>query len=167
MQNHISVCNTQLLNNSVKELNFYGKNVGSKVAQLISVTLRTNTSLTVLNLNCMLGKWAIGDIGALMISDSLTINSTLKQLKLRNNKLSEAGAQSLGDALKFNNSLSGLMLGHNRIGDKGAQILARILTINTTLTTLDLQNTSIGDVGCISLCTALKKILLSQHWVSR
>ena len=62
-------------------------------------------------------------------------NSTLKELTLSNNGISDAGAVALAQALHHNSTLQGLDLSGNDIGKEGTHQLVQALTVNTSTTT--------------------------------
>jgi len=59
-------------------------------AQLLSDALKSNTTLTTLDLSHN----SIGDSGAESLSDALKSNSTLTTLYLNNNSIGDSGAKS-------------------------------------------------------------------------
>ncbi|KAF9944994.1 hypothetical protein BGZ72_001783, partial [Mortierella alpina] len=154
--------------------------IGGKEFGVLSETLRTNATLTILDLR---GN-SIGDNGALALSEALKINSTLTTLDLWNNSIGDNGAQALSEALKTNSTLTTLDLRGNSIWFKGllafseafktnstmttldlrsnlfkdniAMTLSETFKTNSILTTLDLQNNSIGDNGAQALSEGLK-----------
>ena len=82
---------------------------------------------------------------------ALALNTTLTELSLFDNNISDAGATELSKALVVNNALAKLDLAQNQIGDTGAAELSKALTVNTVLTMLNLYNKNIGDVGTLAL----------------
>ncbi|KFH63132.1 hypothetical protein MVEG_11169 [Podila verticillata NRRL 6337] len=126
--------------------------IGAKDVGLLSETLKTNSTLTSLDLHSN----SIGDNGAAALSEALKTNSTLTTLDLRGNSIGDNGAQALGEALKTNSTLATLHLCSNSIGDKGAVALSEAIKINSTLTNLYLQHNSIGENGAVALSEALK-----------
>ncbi|KAG9060730.1 hypothetical protein KI688_008941 [Linnemannia hyalina] len=68
----------------------------------LSETLKTNSSLTTLNLE----RNSIGDNGAQALSEALKTNSTLTTLNLLRNSIGDNGAQALSEALKTNSTLT-------------------------------------------------------------
>jgi Ran GTPase-activating protein (RanGAP) involved in mRNA processing and transport len=103
--------------------------------------------------------------GAAMIANALYNNTTLEELNLWNNQVSDLGVQSLSQALLMNNSvLRSIGLGQNRISDVGAQHLAEMLKTNTTLTRLWLFHNEIGDRGMKLLADVLANDNKSLQW---
>jgi len=125
---------------------------GIKELRLLSKALRTNSTLTTLNLK----ENKIGDAGAQALSEALETNKTMTTLDLSDNEIGDAGAQALSDALMTNNILTLLGLKKNKIGDAGAQALSEALKTNKTLTKLDLQDNSIWFKGLVAFSEALQ-----------
>ncbi|KAF8982665.1 hypothetical protein BGZ46_000848 [Entomortierella lignicola] len=128
------------------------QSLGASDFRFLVNSLKTNTSLTTLNL----GSNSIGQEGALALSEALKTNTTLTTLDLRSNSISQEGALALSEALKTNTSLTTLNLGSNSIGQEGVLALSEALKINTTLTTLGLWRNSIRGEGALALSEALK-----------
>ncbi|CAF1063913.1 unnamed protein product, partial [Didymodactylos carnosus] len=103
------------------------------------------------------------DLGSNQISDRgealaevLKVNSTLTKLNLYSNQITDRGGKALAEALKVNSTLTQLYLGFNQISDRGGEALAEALKVNNTLTQLDLERNQISDRGSEVLATALK-----------
>jgi hypothetical protein len=109
--------------------------------------------------------------GASILADGLCNNTTLGELYLNNNFISDKGVYSLTKVLSSNNStLKILDLGTNGITDVGAQYLADMLKNNTTLTLLALTGNKISDRGVQFLAhvltchnTCLEELYVSQN----
>ena len=96
-------------------------------------------------------------IGASILADALTHNSTLERLSLWKNQIGDKGVQSLSDALSCNrNALKKLDLSENEITNHGAEYLAQMLRTNTVLTHLSLSHNKITDHGLQFLTDALR-----------
>jgi Ran GTPase-activating protein (RanGAP) involved in mRNA processing and transport len=87
---------------------------------------------------------------------ALASNTSIRKIKLHDNKIGDEGVRSLCAALKVNNTLSCISLNGNQISKVGAQFLAEALMVNTVLQSLSLHANKIGDEGVQSLCAALK-----------
>ena len=103
-----------------------------------------NTFLTGLDLipifrNFQFGGLVISDKGIALLSQALSVITTLTHLNLGNNLTVDSGAASLSQALTVN-TLTYLNLGNNDIDDSGAAYLSEALSVNTTLAHLDLDN---------------------------
>ena len=97
----------------------------------------------------------LGDAGALLISQILPGNRTLRYLGLANNKITARGMDALGDALGQSNVLETLNLTSNPMGDRGGIKLAAALRRNKSLKTLLLAKTQMGNEGAIALAGVL------------
>ena len=112
-----------------------------------------SVNTTLTNLN--LSNDRIGDSGAGSLSRALAVNTTLTHLNLSGNRIGDSGAGYLSDALAINTTLTNLNLCDNRLGDSRAGSLSKALTVNTALTHLDLSENSIGYFGAGSLSKAV------------
>ena len=108
----------------------------------------------------------ISDDGAVALSQVLHHNSTMQELDLSDNSISDAGAVALAQAL-HNSTMQKLDLSHNSISDDGAVALAQALH-NSTMQKLDLSDNSISDDGAVALAQALPmhKLDLSNNSIS-
>jgi len=103
--------------------------------------------------------------GATIIANALCNNTTLEELNLWNNQVSDSGVYSLSQALSVNNLvLRSIGLGQNGISDVGAQHLAEMLKTNTTITRLWLFHNEIGDRGVKLLADVLAYDNQSLQW---
>jgi Ran GTPase-activating protein (RanGAP) involved in mRNA processing and transport len=76
-----------------------------------------------------LSKNRISDMGVHALVQTLSIsNSTLKSLDLQSNNITDEGAEYLSEMLKTNKTIILLGLGFNEISDHGVQLLANSLT---------------------------------------
>ncbi|CAF0899764.1 unnamed protein product, partial [Adineta ricciae] len=133
--------------------------IGAVGVQHLSEALRTNNSLTVLDLG---STWLrnkndkIGDIGAQYLGSALQDNKTLTVLNIDYNGIKSTGAQHLAAGLRHNMALTELNFDGNPIGDVGIQYFADALMANKTLTTFSLYWNDIGKAGAQYLAVALK-----------
>jgi hypothetical protein len=98
----------------------------------------------------------ITSTGASILADGLRDNTTVEQLYLSNNYISDMGVNSLTKVLSNDNStLKILDLSTNGITDVGAQHLAEMLKYNATLTLLALSGNKLSDRGVQLLAHAL------------
>lgn len=89
----------------------------------------------------------IGPDGARSLAFCLTRNNTLRRLVLRHNLIRDAGCESLAHALtSSNSSLIELSLAANGMTDVAAQALGTMLASNTTLCRLDVSANVFGQV---------------------
>jgi hypothetical protein len=105
-------------------------------------------------------EYAIGDVGCIVLCNSLTNNNaapTLCMLDLEANGLSWVGGSELAAALRGGAApgLTHLNIGCNSIGGKGAAALADALSCCPLLLSLDLHGNAIGDDGCVAIGVAL------------
>jgi hypothetical protein len=99
----------------------------------------------------------INSQGALILSNELLNNSTLKKLYLNDNSIHDRGVHYLSQVLSINNiTLKELYLARNGITSKGAQYLADMLNTNRTLTILSLYGNRIDDEGIKYLTHVLR-----------
>jgi hypothetical protein len=98
----------------------------------------------------------LSDEGAKYISDALKLITTLTVIYLNNNKISDEGAKYISDALKLNTTLKEIHLWNNEISDEGAKYISDALKLNTTLTVIYLNNNEISDEGAKYISDALK-----------
>ena len=98
----------------------------------------------------------ISDSGATSIAEAIKVNKTLTSLDLSNNGISDAGATSIAEAIKVNKSLTDLKLFGNGISDAGAKSIAEVIKVNETFTCLDLSNNRISDAGATSIAKAIE-----------
>lgn len=103
-----------------KKLYLVGNNIGDRGIMSIAKALRTNSTLTYLNL----GMNKIGNEGAKEIATALKSNATLQTLSLARNSVAIEGATAIATALETNCTLSNLYLDNN----VGSTILAQIST---------------------------------------
>ena len=97
-------------------------NIGDEGAKAIADALKSNTSLTTIDLR---GN-NIGDEGAKAIAEALKGNTSLTSINLSNNNIGDEGAKAIADALKFNTSLTTIDLDNNNLGDEGKKAVAEI-----------------------------------------
>ena len=91
------------------------------------------------------------------LANAIAKNTTLKELYIFKNNISQQGIKHLANALKENNTLEVLSLACNNIGDEGAKCIAEVLAGNKTLQWIHLGNNNIGDEGAKSIATSLTK----------
>jgi Ran GTPase-activating protein (RanGAP) involved in mRNA processing and transport len=95
--------------------------------------------------------------GASILADALFNNKKLIRLSLWKNQVGDKGVQSLSNALSANeSSLKQLDLSQNDITDEGAGYLAQMLKTNKVLTHLSLSNNKIGGKGIQLLADSLQ-----------
>uniref|UniRef100_A0A8C0QM76 Uncharacterized protein n=1 Tax=Chelonoidis abingdonii TaxID=106734 RepID=A0A8C0QM76_CHEAB len=138
----------------------------------LATALRTNQSLTVLNL----GGNNLGDAGVRLLltfgllcvftaagcgdlAPVLRTNQSLTELSLRGNNLGDAGVQLLCKGLKHPKcKLQTLDLQYCGVTDTGCGDLAPVLRTSQSLTELKLRGNNLGDAGVRLLCKGLKHL---------
>ncbi|TPX69775.1 hypothetical protein SpCBS45565_g02220 [Spizellomyces sp. 'palustris'] len=136
------------------KLNLADTFLGDDGCILIAGALKTNCTIRYLDLR---GNSIRAD-GATALAQMLKVNSAVKCLVLEWNCIGiwEAGVRALADALSINHTLEELDLRNNKIGPNGCQSLALCLRNNTTLRCLDLRWNNIGLLGSKALVDLLK-----------
>ena len=177
----ISLCEALKLNTTLSSLDLSKTGISDAAVLSLVQVLKTNTSsLTslslsdiktthrsvksiteILRVNSTLkdlkfkgNKVGVG--GAKLIAESLKVNTTLKLLSLSRNNIKEPCGRLLSDALKVNGTLKSLSLAKNSLGAHGAQLLSEGLRVNTSLTHLNLSGNSIGDKGAESIAKTIQ-----------
>jgi len=115
--------------------------IGPDGGCLIGEALRTNTTLTELNLESNM----IGDKGVKGVSEGMKYNTTLRELKLGWNDIQNEGVEVLCKMLKKNKTLTKVTLRYNKFGNDGFNSLKEMLKENKTLTELALEGTKPGE----------------------
>ncbi len=104
--------------------------------------------------------------GVTILADTLYGNTTLEELHLSNNFISDMGAHALAQVLSINNSkLTWLEIPANHITDDGAQYLAEMLKTNKTLIFLGLSFNQITDRGVQYLTNAIANHNKTLQWL--
>ncbi|XP_072133528.1 uncharacterized protein [Mobula birostris] len=119
----------------------------------LASALRTNPSLTELNLNDN----QLGDSGVKLLSAALgNPECKLQKLQLDNIGLTDSGAKDLASALSTNPSLTELNLSVNKLGDSGVKLVsAALMKSRCKLQELGLDNVGLTDSGAEDLVSAL------------
>ena len=140
------------INTTLREFHLCKCNLTEEGIKSLSQMLVVNRSLAILNIS---DNDLRGDIAH--ISHSLTINTTLRELQLRDCRLTEEGFKSLSQMLEMNQSLRVLSLECNSMSDTGVTFIATSLRVNSTLEELDLsKNYQFTDTGLVALGDCLK-----------
>ena len=98
----------------------------------------------------------VGVGGTKLIAESLKANTTLKLLSLSRNNIKAKCGRLFSDSLKVNGTLESLTLAKNALGSRGAQLLSDGLRVNTSLRHLDLSGNSIGSEGAESIAETIR-----------
>jgi hypothetical protein len=134
----------------------------AQAAGVIASSLRSNSALTLLGLG---GNKDIGPRGAQALGEMLSVNATLKVLRLYSCSIWDEGAGPLAAALRQNRTLEELSLGNNGITHVGAAAIAAALLFNQTLKRLELYNNPLGDDGVVALAKAVPRSGLRELWL--
>eukprot|EP00978_Attheya_sp_CCMP212_P025170 scaffold80512_cov38-Attheya_sp.AAC.1 len=148
-----SDCEKLLLDNDPDLVELYLSDMDSAAARRVASALRKNTILESLH---VCDNNILGDVGVSAIAAAVETNTTIRELFLEANHISELGAVILTKSLFEHCTLYALILDNNNIGGKGASTIAKFLETNTVLQRIDLQRNNIGDVGASALGKALE-----------
>ena len=99
-------------------------------------SIKVSTTLHTLIIN----HYVIGDEGAVVISDCITHNTSIKELDLSWNYITSKEAVKIFKAIEVNKVIYKLNISKNRISDDGASAISECLNNNTTLQHLDIEN---------------------------
>jgi hypothetical protein len=105
----------------------------------------------------------LGNEGVTEIAKILEKNTSVENLNIEGNFITDVGIKKLALALKTNKSLKYLDLKYNGINRKGAQSIAEALKINKTLESLDLGNNFIGDEGAEAIVDVMRVTPISGN----
>jgi hypothetical protein len=150
------------LSSNVKKLMLWSSSLDAESAEVIALSLRSNSVATELNLT---SNNDVGRRGAEVLAEMLCVNKALKTLKLYGCSVWDEGAGHLAVALRQNRTLEGLDLDRNRITHLGSASLAAALPFNQTLKRLDLNNNPLGDDGVEALAKAVPLSGLRELWL--
>jgi len=121
----------------ITNLDLRGNNIGFEGIRCIADMLHTNKTIQILSL-----EWNVigsNDAGVGLLAACLEVNSTLKELDIRNNRIGPEGASAVARAMKSNTGLCSIDIRWNEIGTKGGNaFLQSLLNSNKTLCVLKL-----------------------------
>ncbi|RNA23876.1 leucine-rich repeat-containing 45 [Brachionus plicatilis] len=138
------ICNALINNSTVKSLELRGNNIHGEGTQHLAKVLRQNSSIISLTLEWnSLGLDEFNNFSK--FCESLSMNSSLKFLDLRNNQINFNSALELSTVFENNKILQHLDLRWNNIGMVGAKGLLSALRKNFTLTKLELNGNNIPE----------------------
>ncbi|XP_074661954.1 leucine-rich repeat-containing protein 71-like [Tubulanus polymorphus] len=97
----------------------------------------------------------------------IAADSSLQNLSLRHNGITDKGARGIGQQLGHinhsNNKIISLNLNNNRISDEGAIYISDGLRVNRTLLCLSLSNNEISDRGAEKFAQVLSRFILTHE----
>ena len=154
-------------NASLTALHLRCSEFGAATAVAFGTALRTNSTLTTLDLS---SNHDFGNDGAAALADGLHTNTSLLTLNLSFCRIKDGGATALAEALRMNATLTELSLHDNDIADAGAAAFAGALRTNTALKSLSLRENRIHWAAtnalreAVRLNTTLKDLDLCYQW---
>ena len=98
----------------------------------------------------------ITDEGVRRLVKVIQVNTTLRSLDISHNTTSDDGMSSISDCLKINATLSKLNLSNNKITDEVVKMFSEAIQINTTLQDINMSSNNITDEGAKRLAEAIK-----------
>jgi Ran GTPase-activating protein (RanGAP) involved in mRNA processing and transport len=96
-----------------------------------------------------------GDSGVEILAEAFAADTSVRVVRLSENRIGDKGATALAAALGTNSQIEELLLDRNSIGDEGAQALGACLSKNHTLKKLSLSGNPISDIAGMALCAGL------------
>ena len=111
----------------ITNLDLRGNNISSEGLKAVAGLLRPPTSLVSLSL-----EWNNAHLGLEALGDALAVNTTLRSLDLRNNKIGPEGAAILAKSLTGNRTLQKLDLRWNELGQDGLVHFLALLASKAT-----------------------------------
>eukprot|EP01124_Arcella_intermedia_P021116 TRINITY_DN2895_c1_g1_i2.p1 TRINITY_DN2895_c1_g1~~TRINITY_DN2895_c1_g1_i2.p1 ORF type:complete len:1623 (+),score=417.01 TRINITY_DN2895_c1_g1_i2:500-4870(+) len=146
-------------NSSITSLNLSKVSIGNEL-HLILESLKHNKAITTIDLTGMGQK--ISDKDAILISECLRFNSTIKSILLPNNNIGPSGIKCITESLKSNSTVTEIDLEWNRISDPkssspdGAKWISDCLKFNSKISTILLGSNSIDLKGIEHILESLK-----------
>lgn len=130
-------------NGNVTEFRACGNRCGDDAANPVSLALRRQATLVLLQLSGC----ALGDGAAQTLAPAIGGSPSLEVVHLACNGIGDLGVTALARCAEDNTSLRELSLHDNTFAAKGFRALAATLLSNHTLVTLDLAGNDLSDVG--------------------
>lgn len=98
------------------------------------------------------------------IAQALALNSALKRLIVRDNKIGPAGLDILAEVLKLNRGVEALDLGSNPLGaaSPAMEKLKDALSVNKSLKELGLSSVGLSSEACVTIAESLSLCSLSR-----
>ena len=153
LSRHAEACPAGVLQ-GVTKLDISGNEIGDKGIAHIANSLRTNTTISDLDVfHC-----GISGIGVQSLAEAIAANGSirLERLNIAFNDIGDIGTAHIATALQINTTIKWLFMSHGgRISDKVGDSLPRALAVNRSLEYLNLIDTNISDTGAAHISTAL------------
>ena len=149
---HTEACPACVLQ-GVTELSLRGNKIGDKGIADIANSLRTNTTISDLDVfDC-----GISDIGVQSLAEAIASNGSIRveRLDISNNDIGDNGIAHIATALQMNTTIKFFSISNCGITNKGAESLARVLAVNMSLGHIELFWNHISDTGVAHISTAL------------
>uniref|UniRef100_A0A5K3FFH2 Ubiquitin-like domain-containing protein n=1 Tax=Mesocestoides corti TaxID=53468 RepID=A0A5K3FFH2_MESCO len=138
-------CYVRNINSETLPLSY--SNIGPDDFRPLSLSLRRNQTITVLNLN---HNW-LGDESIPLLCQVISENPNLVELKLADNQLSGKLAERFFDSLALATNLVTLDLSENQFDDAAATYIADLLSTSTTLTVLNISRNRLGENSALHI----------------
>ena len=97
----------------------------------------------------------ITDEGVKKLAEDIQVNA-LQKLNLSGNEIADEGAKGLGEAIQVNITLQELNISSNKISDEGAKRLGEAIQVNTTLQELNISKNCISKKGVMRIVEACR-----------
>ena len=114
------------------------------------------------------------DFQMIIFSECLMINTSLKELDLSNNKISDEGVKnSAEEVIQVSPTLPKASKSQHRISDSRISAISGCLKVNSTLCKLNLSSNRITNKGAqklaeaIQVNTTLQELNISKNWISK
>ena len=136
-------------------LSLHGNPFGDQGVTSIVDAILENEASAVSTLD--MGDCGLGNEGATQIARLLESNSTITDLNISANQITQQGWRAISEALKKNTKLRTLSLDYNQITDEDLAVLADGFRHCTSLRSVDLEANRISDEGGRILLDVLRE----------
>ncbi|XP_072893364.1 NACHT, LRR and PYD domains-containing protein 3-like [Hemitrygon akajei] len=128
----------------IQKLELYNVGLTDSGAEDLASALSTNPSLTELNLS----ENKLGDSGVKLVSAALrNPECKIQKLRLMDVSITDSGAEDLVSALSTKSSLTELVLGHNSLTDRSVPALRRLILTHPSLELIGLMWNPFSESG--------------------
>ena len=121
------------------------------VIEILAEVLKVNRTLTGLDIT-----YEMNDADCILIANALTVNRSVRDLKLSRNEITSKGCQAIAEILKSNKTIKYLEICRNNLRDEGVKFICEALMINKTLRQLDISQIQISISGCALVAQFLR-----------